>query len=207
MSLVSDITVALHNLYGEIVPNSQTKVTLKRFSPGSIIATYEVYILKNLSVEKQTASELQKSLMAVVQSQNGTPLGFGFSENDVQVNDVNECDYGADKECHASADCTNLDGSFSCKCQEGFYDSTPDGFEGRVCEKNRIRENNEVVVSLVAVVVILVIVIMVGLIYWKATYRPGKIVPKVENDSNDFKKSKRGNDVKYTIPRPSADPV
>ena len=52
------------------------------------------------------------------------------------VPDVDECALGTD-DCDGNATCTNLEGTFSCSCNDGFTDDSADGLNpGRSCTGN-----------------------------------------------------------------------
>ena len=58
----------------------------------------------------------------------------------VTVGDFDECKSTEHNDCADNAICYNIEGSYTCACQDGFHDlSGPDSLPGRVCSgKNKI---------------------------------------------------------------------
>ena len=60
----------------------------------------------------------------------------------VTVGDFDECKSTEHNDCADNAVCYNIEGSYTCACQDGFHDlSGPDSLPGRVCSgKNKITQ-------------------------------------------------------------------
>lgn len=62
------------------------------------------------------------------------PLGADVTVSRVSVQDFNECDYNNHNDCSDQAQCINVEGSYTCQCEEGYHDlSGRDSLPGRVC--------------------------------------------------------------------------
>nr|XP_054770970.1 hyalin-like [Lytechinus pictus] len=84
-----------------------------------------------------TMSQLEQDIQNAIQTGSATagPTTIFFVPNDTVISDINECASSTTNDCSPNADCTNMDGSYTCTCHYGHTDSSPAGVgPGRVCE-------------------------------------------------------------------------
>ena len=77
-----------------------------------------------------------------------------FSISDTNIDrcftflDINECAQDEDNNCHANANCTNLDGTFNCTCNKG-YSGNGVNCTGKINKSLRRRRNVRLILPLI----------------------------------------------------------
>nr|XP_054751328.1 uncharacterized protein LOC129257098 isoform X2 [Lytechinus pictus] len=97
---------------------------INSFANGSIIAQYDViFMIPNDPTPRIDPSIIASAFMESLRSamEMGT-LNITIDESSVAVIDFDECGSRRDNDCDDNAFCINTEGSFTCRCLEGFID-------------------------------------------------------------------------------------
>ncbi|XP_054751327.2 uncharacterized protein LOC129257098 [Lytechinus pictus] len=97
---------------------------INSFANGSIIAQYDViFMIPNDPTPRIDPSIIASAFMESLRSamEMGT-LNITIDESSVTVIDFDECGSRRDNDCDDNAFCINTEGSFTCRCLEGFID-------------------------------------------------------------------------------------
>ncbi|XP_041483492.1 hyalin-like [Lytechinus variegatus] len=107
-------------------------IQVNQIMSGSLI------FLADVTTEPSTTmSQLEQDIQNAIQTGSATagPTTIFFVPNNTVISDINECASSTTNDCSPNADCTNMDGSYTCTCHYGHTDSSPTGVgPGRVCE-------------------------------------------------------------------------
>ncbi|XP_071492238.1 uncharacterized protein [Diadema antillarum] len=101
------------------------------FSNGSIITAYRVNFKDTFSANAATVADAFRTSLATA------PINATIDESSITVEDFDECLSTDDNDCDVNAACINTEGSFTCQCESGFIDSSPDlpSNPGRQCDE------------------------------------------------------------------------
>lgn len=93
-----------------------------------------VHIAGDGKADAELSEEKLKSILESPIKDTKLPLGADVTVSRVSIEDFDECASTDHNDCSDQAECTNVKGSYECKCREGYHDlSGPGSLSGRVC--------------------------------------------------------------------------
>lgn len=98
------------------------RCTVKRFREGSVIADVDLNFAQNAT--DVTLETLRNEL-----PQSGQMGNLTYDPQSARISDLDECADDSTNNCHAKAYCDNKDGSFECKCKDGYVGDGTDSCE------------------------------------------------------------------------------
>ncbi|XP_038078003.1 uncharacterized protein LOC119745597 isoform X2 [Patiria miniata] len=108
--------------------------TVLGFKNGSIVVDYVAHLNNTQNQPADDPTAIESAFEdAYMQSINTGSINITVDVAASTVTDLDECASEDTNDCSSDAACTNLQGSFTCQCLEGFIDASPAGRPGRIC--------------------------------------------------------------------------
>ncbi|CAK8681547.1 unnamed protein product [Clavelina lepadiformis] len=118
---ISSLIELLSSLFGKYGFHT---FKINKLSKGSVVVDGDL-VFADTDALKHTAT----SLGGLLETQLNATGNF----SNIAVKDVDECSTAGTNDCSFHARCINIDGGFTCSCNEGFQDVSPNR-PGRLCE-------------------------------------------------------------------------
>ncbi|CAH1800799.1 unnamed protein product, partial [Owenia fusiformis] len=115
-------------LGGKYIPS----ISVRSISDGSIVVEYDVSLspLSDEAGDPPSPDAVLSSFNVDAANQYGE---INLTDSVRTLKDMDECSISSYNDCHVNATCSNTNGSYTCKCDDGLRDGNPER-KGRMCQ-------------------------------------------------------------------------